>query len=134
MNYNERIKARYKDIDMKFSRHPVTKDISVRTGVWAVLQSVRNIVMTSLEEWETMPEMGAGMYRTLGENIAPTYQVDVESKITAALKEFEPRVEVTEVSCMVGSDNPNAVQVKIYFYIINEPDIIEETFWLKRVN
>ena len=50
----------YKDVDLKFGMHPVTKDVTMKSGKWAVLQSVRNIVMSSAGEWRTLPDMGAG--------------------------------------------------------------------------
>lgn len=127
--------TQYKDIDMKFTKNPVTKDIGVRTGVWAVLQSVRNIVMTSLEEWETLPDMGGGMYRELGENITPTFQIDIEKRIEDALAKYEAgRVELSKVECFVDQNDMHKVAVKIQFYIVNNPDPVEDTIWMKRVN
>lgn len=123
----------YKDIDMKFERHPVTGDITKRIGVRAVLQSVRNIVMTSLDEWETMPEMGAGMYHIQGENTTPTIQVDIKNKIEDAIVQFEPRAELDDVQVSLSEDL-HGIAVKITFYVVNNPDPVTDTIWLKRTN
>uniref|UniRef100_A0AAU8KXK8 Baseplate wedge subunit n=1 Tax=Serratia phage Kevin TaxID=3161161 RepID=A0AAU8KXK8_9CAUD len=123
----------YIDIDMAFARHPVTGDVTKKVGVRAVQQSVRNIVMTSLNEWETMPEMGAGVYRMLGENTNPTIQTDVKNKIEDALAQYEPRAEVDKVSVSVSEDY-HTLQITIVFYVTNYPDPVTEKIFLKRVN
>lgn len=123
----------YIDIDMSFARHPVTKDVAKKVGVRAVQQSVRNIVMTSMDEWETLPEMGAGVYRMLGENTNPTIQMDVKNKIEDALVQYEPRAEVDSVTVSLSEDY-HTLQITIVFYVTNEPDPVKETIYLKRVN
>lgn len=123
----------YIDIDMAFARHPVTGDVTKKVGVRAVQQSVRNIVMASLGEWETMPEMGAGLYRMLGENTNPTLQTDITNKVEDALAQYETRAEVETVSVSLSEDY-HTLQVSIVFYVTNYPDPVTETIFLKRVN
>lgn len=123
----------YVDIDLTFAKHPVTGDVAKKVGTRAVSQSVRNIVMTSLDEWETMPAMGAGIYRMLGENTNPTIQVDVKNKIEDALVQYEPRAEIESVEVSLSEDY-HTLQIKIVFYVVNYPDPVTETIFLKRVN
>lgn len=124
---------KYIDVDMKFERHPVTGDVTKRVGVRAVLQSVRNIVMTSLNEWETLPDVGAGMYRMQGENTTPTIQVDIQNKIEDAIVQYETRAELTDVSVSL-SDDLHGIAVKITFYVVNNPDPVTDTIFLKRTS
>lgn len=123
----------YKDIDLKFGMHPVTKDVVMRSGVYAVLQSVRNIVMASVGDWPTYPGIGAGLYGLLGENTTPTIQVDVKNKVEDAIALYEPRAEVEEVSVKLSEDY-HSLGVTITFYVVNNPDPITDTVWLKRTN
>ncbi|WPJ72164.1 baseplate wedge protein [Salmonella phage CRW-SP2] len=123
----------YKDIDMKFGMHPVTKDVAMKSGVYAVLQSVRCIILTTMAEWETLPEMGAGIYRMLGENTNPTIQVDVKNKIEDALALYEPRAEIEDVSVSL-SDDYHSLAITITFYVVNNPEPITDTIWLRRTN
>ncbi|AFX93601.1 baseplate wedge subunit [Serratia phage phiMAM1] len=123
----------YVDIDMSFTRHPVTGDVTKKVGVRAVQQSVRNIVMTSLDEWETLPEMGAGVYRMLGENTNPTIQVDVKNKVEDAITQYESRAEIDSVAVSLSEDY-HTLQITIVFYVTNIPDPVTETIYLKRVN
>lgn len=123
----------YKDVDLKFGMHPVTKDVTMKSGVYAVLQSVRNIVMSSVGDWPTYPGIGAGLYGLLGENTTPTIQVDVKNKVEDAIALYEPRAEVEEVTVSLSEDY-HSLGVAITFYVVNNPDPITDTVWLKRTN
>lgn len=123
----------YKDVDLKFGMHPVTKDVTMKSGVYAVLQSVRNIVMSSVGDWPTYPGIGAGLYGLLGENTIPTIQVDVKNKVEDAIALYEPRAEVEEVTVSLSEDY-HSLGVTITFYVVNNPDPITDTVWLKRTN
>jgi len=123
----------YSDIDLKFERHPVTGDVTKKIGVRAVMQSVRNIVMTSMKEWETMPGMGAGIYRLQGENTTPTIQVDVKNKIEDALSQYEERVELEDVLVSLTEDMHTLI-IKVVYYIQNNPDPVGDTIMVARVN
>ncbi|AFC76156.1 baseplate wedge protein [Escherichia phage PhaxI] len=121
----------YKDIDLKFGMHPVTKDVTKKTGIYAVLQSVRNIVMSTVVIGPTYPSIGAGLYTMLGENTNPTITVDVRQSEDAML--FEPRAELQSVDVSL-SDDYHSLGVTITFYVVNNPEPITDTIWLKRTN
>ena len=123
----------YKDVDLKFGMHPVTKDVTMKSGVYTVLQSVRNIVMSSVGDWPTYPGIGAGLYGLLGENTTPTIQVDVKNKVEDAIALYEPRAEVEEVTVSLSEDY-HSLGVTITFYVVNNPDPITDTVWLERTN
>ena len=123
----------YKDVDLKFGMHPVTKDVTMKSGKWAVLQSVRNIVMLSAGEWRTLPDMGAGLYGMLGENTTPTIQVDVKNKVEDAIALYEPRAELQSVEVSL-SDDYHSLAVTITFNVVNDPEPITDTIWLQRTN
>lgn len=123
----------YKDVDLKFGMHPVTKDVTMKSGKWAVLQSVRNIVMSSAGEWRTLPDMGAGLYGMLGENTTPTIQVDVKNKVEDAIALYEPRAELQSVEVSL-SDDYHSLAVTITFNVVNDPETITDTIWLQRTN
>ena len=123
----------YKDVDLKFGMHPVTKDVTMKSGVYTVLQSVRNIVMSSVGDWPTYPGIGAGLYGLLGENTTPTIQVDVKNKVEDAIALYEPRAEVEEVTVSLSEDY-HSLGVTITFYVVNNPDQITDTVGLERTN
>lgn len=123
----------YKDIDLKFGLHPVTKDVTMKSGIYAVLQSVRNITMAAVGDWPTQPGIGAGLYTMIGENTTPTIQVDIKNKVEDAIAMYEPRAEVSSVEVSL-SDDYHSLGVTITFYVVNNPDPITDTIWLQRTN
>ena len=50
---------RYRDLDLDFVPHPVTKDISIKTNDEAVKRSVRNLVLTNAYEKPFHPEISS---------------------------------------------------------------------------
>ena len=45
----------YKDLDLNFRAHPVTKDVVKRTGNAAIIGAVRNLILTNLYEKPFQP-------------------------------------------------------------------------------
>jgi phage baseplate assembly protein W len=62
---------------------------------------------------------GADIRSRLFENFDPIEQVNIEEDIKSAIKNFEPRVRISEVR-VVASPNSNRVQIGISFYVSNE--------------
>lgn len=114
----------HKDIDLKFNRHPVTGDVSARSGNRALLQSVRNICMTAFGDWQADRRMGSASTAQLGENNSPLFLVQLKDDLTRAIEEHEPRVEVAEVLAKSDATNYNAIRVRVDFYPLNEDEVV----------
>ena len=52
---------KFKDIDLNFTRHPVTNDIGTIEDVIAIKRSVRNLIQTNYYERPFHPELGCGI-------------------------------------------------------------------------
>lgn len=112
----------FKDIDLSFNAHPVTGDVSIRTGTRAVMQSLREIVITSQRGWEFDRTLGAGIYDKLGENLSPLDTIEIKDSIEEQINIHEPRVELEEVRVGMSSSEPNTLRIQIVFYVVNQPD------------
>ena len=55
----------WSDLDLDFTKHPVTKDIVRKTNVEAVKRSVRNLILTNRYERPFHPEIDGGVTRHL---------------------------------------------------------------------
>ena len=51
----------YKDLNLNFGRHPVTKELNTLTDAAAVKRSVRNLVQYGYYEKPFHPEIGSGV-------------------------------------------------------------------------
>ena len=64
--------ARFVDIDLNFTRNPITGDVSTKKDAQAVLRSIKNIVNTMAGEKKFDPTFGGDVRRLLFEPISPT--------------------------------------------------------------
>ena len=123
----------YKDLNLNFGRHPVTKQISVLTDVSAVKRSVRNLVQMGEYEKPFHPEIASGVRDMLFENMTPFTAHALQTKITDVINNFEPRVLLTRVEVVPRFDE-NQYEVIVEFYIQNAPaELIDLSFTLERL-
>ena len=119
------------DLDLDFTRHPVTKDITKKTNVEAVKRAVRNIILTNQYDKPFHPEIDGGVTRHLfGLSTAHTKH-DIALAIQSCLKNYEPRVIVDNVS-VTGDLDKNGFNVSIFFTVINSPEPIVIGIFLER--
>jgi|TARA_B110000285_G_scaffold235587_1_gene318335 phage baseplate assembly protein W len=119
------------DLDLDFVKHPITKDIVKKTNVEAVKRSVRNLILTNRYDKFFHPEVDGGVTRHLfGLSTAHTMH-DIEIAVKTCLSNYEPRVVVNSV--LVGGDlDNNGFNVSIFFTVINTPEPIQISLFLKR--
>ena len=111
----------YKDFNLNFSKHPVTKDISKLTDAEAVKRSVRNLINTNFYERPFHPEIGSDIRRILFEPVTPIVADVLKRKVEDVINNFEPRAELINVTSIATPDS-NAYDLVIEFYLRNSPD------------
>ena len=122
----------YKDLDLNFTEHPVKKDISKHTGERAVINSVKNLILTNHYERPFQPDLGSNVQRLLFENMDAVNAAALEREILQTIQNFEPRVRVNKVSVLPDYDN-NRFVVDMEFIINNLTNPITINFFLERV-
>ena len=123
----------YKDLNLNFSRHPVTKQISVLTDAAAVKRSVRNLVQIGQYEKPFHPEIASGVRDMLFENMTPFTAQALQRHITDVITNFEPRALLTSVEVIPRFDE-NQYDCIVEFYILNAPtELIDLSFTLERL-
>ena len=137
VNNSKRSTFIYKDLNLYFTRNPVTSDVSVVTDIQDIKRAVRNIVLLNPGEKPFHPEIGTGIRGALFENFTPPILQAMRDRIEAVVRRYEPRVTVQSVSFndpdSQGMDN-NELRCQISFVINNAPQIIEEVdLMLQRV-
>lgn len=124
--------ARFVDIDLDFTRNPITGDVSIKTDGQAVLRSIKNIVNTMFGEKKFDPTFGGNIRQLLFEPIGPTTTLKMEDAIKRSIITFEPRAILETVRVLSNSNN-NEYFVGITFRIKNDPRPITSTITIKRV-
>ena len=121
----------FSDIDLNFSAHPVTGDITKRLDDSAINASIRNLVMTSNYERPFHSEIGSQVRNLLFEPASPMAKLMLEKSILQVVQNFEPRVVLLSVNARFSPEN-NSVYVTVEYKIINTNAIQTVNLTLKR--
>ena len=110
----------YKDLNLIFSPHPNTKDITRKTDIEAVKQSVKNLVLTNHYERPFHPEIGSNVTDILFEPMTPLTAGLLTKQISEVINNFEPRARLVSVNANPRIDR-NEYEVSINLYVVNIP-------------
>ena len=127
----ERTSRAFKDINLSFNRHPVTKDITVLKNENAIKRSVRNIVNTIPRERFFNPTLGSDVRSSLFNFVDYGTASVIEKQIQIAIENFEPRVDNLQINVFPRPDS-NEFEVNVIFDIIGQQFPTQEfTFLLE---
>ena len=117
---------RFKDLNLSFTRHPITSDVTVKTDIEAVKFAVKNLLMTRRYEFLFHPEIGSSLSDLLFENYTVVTQNIVGQEIENTLANYEPRAQLVNV-IFEAAPMLNSISVSITFKMVNvsEPITLE---------
>ena len=122
----------FRDLDLNFEIHPVRKDINILKNEFAIINSVKNLVLTNFYERPFQPQLGSNVRRLLFENIDTLVASQLERAIEETILNFEPRVQISKITALPRPDE-NKYMVELEFFVINNPNPITINFFLERV-
>ena len=114
---NTTIKNEYSDLDILFTAHPISGDVTTKKDSDAVKRSVRNILLTNNYERPFKPNFGANLRAMLFELQGVGSSKAIKRDIAEALVTLEPRIK--NINIVLGENNRNNVDVKISYQIKN---------------
>ena len=114
------ISRSFKDISLSFKRHPVTNDVLVLKNEDAIKKSVINLCRTRLTERFFNDLLGTSIEDSLFELNNGEIAGSLEEEIKVLLKNFEPRINVTDVIVDTETD-PNGLYITVKYNIIGLP-------------
>ena len=132
LNKSKKSTRTYVDLDLDFTRHPVTNDVVKITDVEAVKRSVKNLINTQFYERPFHPELGCGVRDMLFENYTPMTGIFMRRKIEEVLSNYEPRASLSSIQVNEQMDR-NAIDVVVNFYVLNLPNPVSVTTTLQRI-
>ena len=123
----------YKDLNLNFGRHPVTKQVQTLTDAAAIKRSVRNLVQIGEYEKPFHPEIASGVRDMLFEYMTPFTAQTLSTKIKEVIETHEPRALLANINVVPRFDN-NEYEVTVEFYIQNAPaELVDLSFTLERL-
>ena len=107
----------FKDISLSFKKHPVTDDILVLNNEDAIKRSVQNLVRIQTGEVFFNNLLGSRISGSLFELANSDYVDPIQKEIETSIKNFEPRVILTDVK-FVSTPDENSIDVTIFYDIV----------------
>jgi len=114
LNYN----LTYNDIPFIMSKNPFTGDLNTVKDVYAIKQSVKNIIMTIAGERPFNILFGGNPIDFLFDNLTILLILKCKNRISNAIGNFEPRVAVKDIGIEQSLSNPNRINIIVVIRIL----------------
>jgi phage baseplate assembly protein W len=111
----------YSDLDLTFTRNPVTGDVSISYDDQAVVRSMRNLLLTNFYERLFQPELGSNVEGYLFEPSTAITAGALETEIQNVIRNYEPRVNLISVQ-VLSIEDQNAFYVELQFFVGNSTE------------
>ena len=122
---------RYRDLDLNFTAHPVTGNLTVLSEEDAIKRSVKHLVLLNFYDIAFKPTIGSDVNNLLFENATDFTKSNIEDAVRNVLESYEPRVDVDEVVANIDQDAHTA-EITVVFFIVSQPEPITTTLIVKR--
>ena len=113
----QRVSKSFKDVSMSFKFNPLSGDLIALKNENAIARAVRNIVLTTPGEKFFDPDFGSSVSEILFENVDDITAVSIEDEIKSSLKNYDPRVELINLTVNPNFDE-NQFDVLISYRIV----------------
>lgn len=124
--------AKYLDLDLNFTAHPVTGDVPVLTDDAAISRAIVNLVLLQHYESPFQPDKGTNIYGYVFENYPEFMRLDVERDIEQSIRLYEPRAKLESVEVEFLEDD-NKANLYIVFSVIDRLEPVRVRVFLQRV-
>ena len=116
-NISDKTVRVWKDLNLNFTKHPLTDDVTRVYDVESVKRSVKNLIMTDYGERPFQPWIGSNINALLFEQMDPLTISTLKTQIETLLENFEPRVILKSLE--INDLESNSLRVTIYFTLVN---------------
>jgi|TARA_R110002074_G_scaffold317811_5_gene488269 phage baseplate assembly protein W len=122
----------FADFNTSLVTHPIKKDLSLKTDVKAVTQSLKNLLLTDKGERLFQPNVGTNIRQLLFENFTPQTTTLLKQFIAETIDNHEPRANLLDVTVSPDPDN-NSLLVSLIVEVINNQDPVTLNLVLERI-
>ena len=112
-------KLQIKDLDLNFSPHPITGDVTIKTNIDAIKQSLKTLLLTSLLERPFNINLNLNIREFLFEEFNYFYERELTTQITNLIETYETRVNLLNVS-VLPNESQNSIIINIEFDLISD--------------
>ena len=103
----------FSDLDTQFTQNPINDDVVSIKNFESIKRSVRNIINTNKGERPFNPDFGSNVRALLFEPDSDLLRIALEDEIEAQLLNFEPRIDVLNISVSNTSDQIDSYELNV---------------------
>ena len=122
----------FSDLDLSLTLHPIKKDILPLYDDRAIQQALKNVLLTENYDYGFDPNFGSQIHSLLFENISSTTTIALKKSVEVAIRNYEPRVNLTGVVVTPFSEE-NYYKIDIYYYLVNTDEQQVFSLFLQRL-
>jgi phage baseplate assembly protein W len=122
--YLGKISRSFKDLSFNFTKNPITNDLVVLKNEESIKQSVKNLVLTQINERPFRPLLGTNTKTflfDLGPGVAANTLIE---QIERVLTNNEPRIILERID-VNAEDDSNSFEVVIEYLIVGLPPEVQ---------
>ena len=101
----QRVSQGFKDVSMSFQANPLNGDLITLKNENAIARSIRNIVFTLPGEKFFDEDFGSRVSKLLFENVDDITASEIQDEIEYSIVNYEPRVDLIDVTIHPNYDN-----------------------------
>jgi phage baseplate assembly protein W len=116
-NISDKTVRIWKDLNMNFTKHPLTDDVNRVYDVESIKRSLKNLMLTNYGERPFQPLLGSNIQALLFEPMDPFTISMLRDQIEMLIENFEPRVQI--INLEVNGMDDNQLRVSLNFKIVN---------------
>lgn len=122
----------YADLDLSLTLHPIFRDIMPLTDTDAVINAVRNLILTNFHERPFRPNLGSNLSNILFEPADVITIIRLKQSILEVLGDNEPRIDSITIEIIDDSDL-NRYHINLTFRVISPNIKVDITLYLSRL-
>lgn len=121
----------YRDLDLSFSKHPISNDVAMLVETASVKRALRNLLLLKRFEKPFHPEINSGIQDMLFELVSPLQINRLKDTIKDLIARYEPRIILNALDVQPNLDN-NDVRLDINFTVVNFQNTVSFSLDLSR--
>jgi hypothetical protein len=113
------------DLDLNFTKHPLSRDVSVKIGEDAIKQSLKNIILYNLLEKPFNIGLNLNIREYLFENFDIFYEQQLKEQILKIVALYESRVTINNID-ITFDEKTLGLNITINYTIIGQEQIDQD--------
>lgn len=110
------------DLDLNFTKHPLSNDVSVKIGDQAIKQSLKNIILYNLLEKPFNINLNLNIREYLFENYDIFYERQLKEQILRIVALYESRVVINNIDILF-EESTGSLTISINYTIIGQEQV-----------